>query len=112
MIHWGEKKRNADPGYFARLTTRNATRPVWIISDARRTTDLQYFVPNFKTITVRVESSEEVRRGRGWVWTDGVDNAESECGLDNSEWDLVISNQGDAALDAQVDKLLGMINAA
>ena len=31
----GESKRNADPGYFARLTTAEATRPIWIISDAR-----------------------------------------------------------------------------
>jgi phosphomevalonate kinase len=50
MIVWGEEKRNDDPGYFARLSTENAEEPIWIISDARRPTDIVYFqvVPTFR----------------------------------------------------------------
>ena len=43
MIVWGEKKRAQDPWYFARIITRAAMRDVWIVSDARRPTDIQYF---------------------------------------------------------------------
>lgn len=55
MIRWGEDRRNKDPEYFAKLATAKATAPVWIISDARRPTDLVYFTKRFKTIAVRVE---------------------------------------------------------
>ena len=43
MIVWGERKRNEDPGYFARLVVDKCTAPVLIISDARRPTDLAFF---------------------------------------------------------------------
>lgn len=47
-------------------------KPVWIVSDIRRQTDLQWFKENYKTIqTVRVYSSEEERLKRGWVFTPG-----------------------------------------
>ena len=43
MIVWGEKKREEDAWYFARIITRAAVRDVWIVSDARRPTDILYF---------------------------------------------------------------------
>ena len=43
MIEWGEAKRNADPGFFCRLATKDATAPIWIVTDARRPSDVAYF---------------------------------------------------------------------
>mgnify|MGYP001792416682 CR=1 FL=1 len=116
MIHWGEKKRSKEPDYFCKKATKiamkhfngNASdsnrelkcgkisscrRKVWIVSDARRTSDLSYFQQNFKsTITVRIIATDEVRACRGWVFKEGVDDAESECGLDKENFDLIIEN--------------------
>ncbi|TKS82785.1 Phosphomevalonate kinase [Collichthys lucidus] len=43
MILWGETRRRQDPGFFCRLVTRGAWQPVWVVSDARRLSDLQWF---------------------------------------------------------------------
>eukprot|EP00041_Stephanoeca_diplocostata_P011904 m.197449 g.197449 ORF g.197449 m.197449 type:complete len:293 (-) comp18720_c0_seq2:197-1075(-) len=110
MILWGEAKRDADPGYFARLTTEKATKPIWIISDARRPTDLTYFQTRYPTISVRVQCPDSVRAARRWVFTPGVDDAASECGLDKREWDIVIDNDGDAQkLEEQLSELIQLV---
>eukprot|EP00035_Acanthoeca_spectabilis_P034521 m.29528 g.29528 ORF g.29528 m.29528 type:complete len:287 (-) comp6704_c0_seq2:960-1820(-) len=110
MIVWGEEKRNQDPGYFARLATEKAVEPIWIISDARRPTDIAYFQHRYPTISVRVEASDATRAARGWIHTRGVDDVESECGLDGREWDFVINNNGDAeALNQALDTLLQLV---
>mmetsp|Transcript_6017 Transcript_6017/g.14533 ORF Transcript_6017/g.14533 Transcript_6017/m.14533 type:complete len:206 (-) Transcript_6017:344-961(-) len=103
MIRWGEERRNIDPGYFAKLVVAEATRPVLIISDARRPTDLKFFQEDakFSVITVRVEASEDTRTRRGWKFTNGVDNVESECGLDGRQWDFVIQNDSSAEIQLQ-----------
>ncbi|XP_020795451.1 phosphomevalonate kinase [Boleophthalmus pectinirostris] len=98
MIHWGEDQRRNDPGFFCRLATRNATQPVWMVSDARRISDLTWFRTQYPTQTrsVRVQCSDQTRISRGWSFTVGVDDAESECGLDSGvDWDWIISNDGD-----------------
>ncbi|KAM9310572.1 phosphomevalonate kinase [Pholidichthys leucotaenia] len=106
MIHWGEMRRRQDPGFFCRLATRGARQPVWVVSDARRLSDLQWFRDRFprQTRSVRVQSSEETRMERGWIFTTGVDDAESECGLDSGiEFDWTITNEADApSLDDQL----------
>ena len=68
-----------------------------IISDARRPSDVEFFqqgaaADQWQLLTVRIEASEAVRSQRGWVYTSGVDDAESECGLDGREWDVVVDN--------------------
>ena len=73
---------------------------VVIISDARRPSDIQFFqqgaaAHRWQLLTVRIEASEAVRGQRGWVYTPGVDDAESECGLDGREWDVVVDNGTD-----------------
>jgi phosphomevalonate kinase len=115
MIQWGEDKRNQDPSYFCSLAAKMAyhedsldnssstgnplrlvTKQVWFVSDARRVTDLLYFRSNYAHVLhVRVEASEEVRKSRGWTFTAGIDDAESECGLDNEIFEFVIKNEGD-----------------
>lgn len=75
MIRWGEERRTEDPSFFCRLATQGegSDRPVWIVSDARRLSDLQYFHSNFRkqVITVRVTADEDVRKARGYVFTKG-----------------------------------------
>ena len=77
----------------------------------RRKTDLQFFQDNYpgKVTTVRIVASDSVRAERGFVFTAGVDDAESECGLDDvADWDYVIRNDGGddgSALEADLRSL-------
>lgn len=107
MIVWGEEMRAKDPGYFCCLATQEADKPVWLVCDARRKTDMDYFKSHYGecTITVRVVASEAVRVGRGWVFTAGIDDAESECGLDNYSCDIIITNNGDDTIYSANNKL-------
>uniref|UniRef100_A0A3Q0SLP1 Phosphomevalonate kinase n=1 Tax=Amphilophus citrinellus TaxID=61819 RepID=A0A3Q0SLP1_AMPCI len=110
MIRWGEACRHQDPGFFCRLATRGARQPVWVVSDARRLSDLQWFWAEFpqQTRSVRVQSSEKTRSQRGWSFTTGVDDAESECGLDSGiKFDWIIINEANApSLDEQLHPIL------
>ncbi|XP_034408963.1 phosphomevalonate kinase isoform X2 [Cyclopterus lumpus] len=122
MIQWGETRRRQDPGFFCRLATRGAWQPVWVVSDAlcsligqvvsdaRRLSDLQWFWSEFpqQTQSVRVQSSEKTRKQRGWSFSTGVDDAESECGLDSGvEFDWIITNEADApSLEEQLQPIL------
>ncbi|KAK5873423.1 hypothetical protein PBY51_018464 [Eleginops maclovinus] len=116
MIRWGETRRHDEPGFFCRLATREARQPVWLVSDARRQTDLQFFCSEFprQTQSVRVQSSEKTRKQRGWSFCTGVDDAESECGLDSGvEFDWIINNEADApSLDEQMQPILKLAKEA
>ncbi|XP_057649411.1 phosphomevalonate kinase isoform X2 [Chionomys nivalis] len=115
MICWGEEKRQADPGFFCRKVVEGVSQPIWLVSDTRRVSDIQWFQEVYGTVTqtVRVVASEQSRQQRGWVFTPGVDDAESECGLDNfGSFDWVIENHGDEqCLEDQLESLLGFIRA-
>ena len=114
MVKWGEEKRKADPGFFARLVVGAAKAQILIISDARRATDLQFFHQPatfgngeandkcpWRLLTVRVECSVEERNQRGFRYDPAVDAAESECGLDAiGNWDAYLRNEGVAARPA------------
>lgn len=52
MIRWGEEKRDRDPAHFCRLATAEADKPVWLVCDARRPTDMDYFTSHYPTLTV------------------------------------------------------------
>ncbi len=75
MIQWGEERRNQDPGYFARLIAEGpgSEKPVWIVSDARRKTDVQHFTDTYPdhVLTVRIEADLDLRKCRGWTFTKG-----------------------------------------
>ncbi|XP_053330763.1 phosphomevalonate kinase isoform X1 [Spea bombifrons] len=124
MIRWGEERRRADPAFFCRGAVDGVKQPVWIISDARRGSDVDWFISTYGAVTqtVRVTASEDTRRARGWVYTPGegagsvspgegagwhvidvnhlpslpdIDDAESECGLDHGVvFNWIISNDG------------------
>ncbi|KAG0715107.1 Phosphomevalonate kinase [Chionoecetes opilio] len=98
MITWSEAKRVQDKGYFIRAAIEmyeGNKYPVWIVSDMRRRSDLAWFREHHPdaVFTVRVTATEEARKRRGWVFTSGVDDAESECDLDMvTSWDMEVDN--------------------
>ncbi|XP_077411890.1 phosphomevalonate kinase isoform X2 [Vanacampus margaritifer] len=112
MISWGQARRRGDPGFFCRLATRGTRQPVWVVSDARRMSDLRWFWAEFprQTRCIRVESGEETRKQRGWIFTPGVDDAESECGLDTGvDFHWTITNEADApSLDEQLRPIIAL----
>ena len=101
MIIWGEEQRKNDAYVFCEIVKQEAlesNKPVWILSDARRQTDVEYFLNFAKEqsigfYSVRVEADNETRKQRGWIYTKGVDDVTSECGLDHyKNWDFVFQN--------------------
>lgn len=115
MILWGEAQRQADPGFFCRKVVEGVCQPVWLVSDTRRLSDIQWFREAYGAVTqtVRVVASEQSRQQRGWVFTPGVDDGESECGLDNfGDFDWVIANDGDEQrLEEQLGNLIGFVRS-
>lgn len=115
MIVWGEEKRQADPGFFCRKVVEGVSQPVWLVSDTRRMSDVQWFREAYGAVTqtVRVVASEQSRQQRGWVFTPGVDDGESECGLDNfGDFDWVIENHGDPQrLEEQLESLIAFVRS-
>ncbi|XP_077056308.1 phosphomevalonate kinase [Siphateles boraxobius] len=113
MIRWGEMRRQQDSGFFCRLVVQHAERPVWIVSDCRRISDVEWFRKEFpdRCVCVRVEASEQTRAQRGWRFTTGVDDAESECGLDEGlAFDWILRNDGEhERLEKQLDELLSSL---
>ncbi|KAK4473270.1 hypothetical protein MN116_002752 [Schistosoma mekongi] len=106
MINWMEKEIKQDPYIFVRKSLLESTRrygicqpAVIIISDARRINDVEYLIKTFgrsKCLLIRIVAPIEIRTERGWTYVNGVDNAASECGLDEfTNWDYIVSNNGD-----------------
>lgn len=102
MINWSDEMRKKDPGTFCRAAIEMAEaegKPVWVVSDVRRKTDISWFKENFGDVvrTVRIEAAENVRRERGWTFVGGVDDSISECDLDDyTYWNWRVQNNGDA----------------
>lgn len=96
----------------SRKTIEDISRPECfkfvLITDCRRPTDLEFFRQNYKCRLIRVYCEEEVRIQRGFVFTAGIDDQETECALDSFDsWDKKIQNNGDLEdLDKQLDDLL------
>ncbi|KAK3921892.1 Phosphomevalonate kinase [Frankliniella fusca] len=110
MIVWSESQRAKDPGCFCRLAVDQAKaqdKPIWIVSDIRRKTDIKWFTDEFGgnvVRTIRVFADENVRQERGYVFTKGVDDIASECDLDDvEEWNWRVMNNGD---ESEVEKCL------
>ncbi|XP_076761544.1 phosphomevalonate kinase [Xylocopa sonorina] len=115
MAKWGESVRKKDHGYFCRaaLDMYNAySKSIWIVSDVRRKTDIEWFVDNFGETckTIRIESDELVRKKRGWIYVPGIDDAETECDLDDvGTWDLKVTNNSENIefILEEISKLIG-----
>ncbi|XP_068230756.1 phosphomevalonate kinase isoform X2 [Palaemon carinicauda] len=105
MISWSEAKRRKDNGFFIRAAIEmyeGTKYPIWIVSDMRRQSDLQWFKEHYGNViySVRIKASIETREKRGWIFKPGVDDAESECDLDNvTDWDQEINNNTETIED-------------
>uniref|UniRef100_A0A5S6Q0D3 Phosphomevalonate kinase n=1 Tax=Trichuris muris TaxID=70415 RepID=A0A5S6Q0D3_TRIMR len=117
MVLWGEDVRKRDSSYFCRsaiqearsVKSERADVVVWIVCDCRRHSDISFFGDTFHlkslVLRLRVEATEEVRRQRGWAFVPGIDDQETECGLDDvDEWHCVLQND-DSTIYSQVDVL-------
>ncbi|CAG2162286.1 unnamed protein product [Oppiella nova] len=121
MVEWSERIRADDPNYFLRLTIDESnakSKSIWILSDARRLCDVQYFksseeFKDTRVLAIRISASVETRVKRGWSFTVGVDDKETECGLDSyTDWDFVIDNDGsDEDLMNQLQPIIKLINS-
>nr|XP_039255499.1 phosphomevalonate kinase-like [Styela clava] len=117
MIKWGESERNKDSEVFCRLATQIASKPIWIVTDARRPSDIEYFQKYYreKTILLRISCSDTTRINRGWKFVSGIDDAPSECALDGIEWDFVVHNDDNNndtnvhAISNKIQKLLHVL---
>lgn len=103
MVEWSTELRKKDPNCFLRASIKENQAdqyPVWILTDARRDCDIEYFEQtelfkklNTKVIRLRIAASDQVRQQRGYVFTPSIDDAPTECGLDHyTKWDHVIEN--------------------
>lgn len=114
MILFGEKKRQEDSSYWCRLATDMpwiTSKKIWIVSDARRITDLEYFRRFPHVITIRVVADEETRKKRGYRFEAGIDDSESECGLDQvTDWDYVLQNNSRDNIEKEIEKLIAFVD--
>ena len=120
MVEWSESVRKDDANIFLRQAIEDADAfnksNVWILVDARRACDLQYFVTDdrfidSKIVTIRISASDEVRSQRGYVFTPGIDDVESECGLDSwTDWTYKIENNDSEQLMAQLVPIIDLAN--
>ncbi|CAK9812148.1 Phosphomevalonate kinase [Anthophora plagiata] len=114
MAKWGENIRKKDYGYFchAAIDMCNAySKSVWIVSDVRRKTDVEWFVQNFGETckTIRIVSDDVIRKKRGWMFVPGIDDSETECDLDDmNKWDLKVTNNNEniEVILQQISKLI------
>ncbi|VDP86089.1 unnamed protein product [Echinostoma caproni] len=106
MVQWSEEEKKKDPHIFVREALQHFLEPIHyatdvvLVADARRPCDISFFVHlwgRHKCILTRVIASEATRKARGWIFTNGIDDAETECALDAfSEWDCIVENDSNA----------------
>ncbi|CAG7816806.1 unnamed protein product [Allacma fusca] len=100
MVEWSQEVRTKNYGYFNVEAIRMGKaegKPIWICSDIRHRRDYNWFREFYPDLVkrIRVFATEDVRKSRGWLFTPGIDDGPSECNLDDiSDWDLVITNNG------------------
>lgn len=102
MVEWSERYREKEGwNCFLKQAIKEQKakdKAIWILNDARRPCDLEYFendptFSNTKIIKLRIEASEDARMSRGWKFTEGIDDRDTECGLDfYDDWTYIIEN--------------------
>lgn len=114
MVQYGEEKRKNDPSYFCEKVANSFKNTDQIamnfIVDIRRHTDIDYFKNKYNdeknhiVITLRIISDLATRESRGFAFNEEIDNGETECDLDDFEFDYVIENYSkddDTSLEGQ-----------
>ena len=74
---------------------------------------MNFFHDNYghSVVTIRVVADERVRIGRHFSFTPGIDDSDSECGLDHvTNWHTVIQNNGDfTCLENDIQTLIDLV---
>lgn len=119
MIDWSDGIRRDTPAFFCQAAYERTTKPVVIVSDIRRRTDIEFFrslqqsaaaTDEIVVKTVRISVDDSVRRERGWTFQEGVDDVASECDLDAfDEWDFEITNDAGRCPDELLKGLMQSI---
>ena len=114
--------RKDDPNIFLKQAISDADAfnksKVWILVDARRPCDIEYFLNDQQfaqstIVTMRIIADDAVRAERGFVFTDGVDDVQSECALDHwNQWTYVICNNNKEELLNQLQPIIDSANAS
>lgn len=102
MVDWSERYRESE-GWNCFLKQaikeqRAKDKAIWILNDARRPCDLEYFeedsaFENTRVIKLKIEATDEARMSRGWKYVYGIDDRDTECGLDDyDDWTHVVEN--------------------
>jgi len=102
MVRWSEEYREKEGwNCFLKQAIKEQKakdKLIWILNDARRPCDLEYFekdpaFQNTRVIKLRIEANKEARVSRGWKFVNSIDDEDTECGLDDYEdWTYVIEN--------------------
>lgn len=112
MIVWSDEKRAVDYGIFCRSASSKITKPLVVVSDIRRKTDIKWFRETFgdSVKLIRIKCDDSIRALRGWKFQEGVDDIQSECDLDDwLEWDLLVENDGQREADDIVKDILELL---
>lgn len=119
MIQWDKEQRDQDPGIFCRTITSEAKlseKKIWIVSDARRIYDIEYFKTyaierDLKFHSIRLFADDETRRLRDWRFTKGIDDVTSECGLDYyNDWNFKFSNSKTDNIAKDIKQLCDIVS--
>ncbi|CAG5113414.1 Oidioi.mRNA.OKI2018_I69.chr2.g7525.t1.cds [Oikopleura dioica] len=124
MVRWGEAKRNSDPNYFVKLSFADLDvhlkSSLVVVSDCRRKTDIESIKKLFDDpgyhnqlaiVTVRIEATREARESRGFTFTAGIDDCETECGLDDYPHDFIFKNDSGGDISPLIDFLDARLEA-
>lgn len=107
MIKWGEERRRQVPSYFCQLALSEANEETIIVADCRRVTDFEFFInQKVKIVSIRINASDADRSARGYKFEPGVDDAESECGLDSTPHDIIFDNSQNSSFSELEAKLV------
>jgi len=112
MVEFGQAQRKQNPAYFCeKIAFKNSDQIAMnVIADVRRKTDIAYFKnkysdpKNHKVVTVRLDANLETREKRGFVFDAEVDEQETECDLDDFDFDFLVENHSttdDETLEGQ-----------
>ena len=91
-----------------------------VVSDCRRKTDIESIKKMFDDpgyhnqlaiVTVRIEATREARESRGFTFTAGIDDCETECGLDDYPHDFIFKNDSGGDISPLIDFLDARLEA-
>ena len=119
----GEMKRKEDPYFYCSKSVEKILNDlsiwnsgekvnVWIVTDARRKTDLDFFFKFYTNVskTVRIVADESTRSNRNWNFVEGIDNCETECDLDTFDnWSFIIYNNNDHEMEQCLNDLISFV---